>query len=135
MRVVVVMLIMTLVPVVLAVLPASVLAVNPMMPAPHVPRSPNHFIVVVPIARAMVVEWFVANLDLDIRSNGGRNNNARRNNGSEQKFVFNHCTIDSGAPRSKHGFISKESGPAYARGYGAAWKRKTESGKGRVEFR
>src|ERR1700680_4078748 len=100
------MVITTIVRFVLAMLPASVLAVNPMVPALHVPRSPNHFIVVVPIARAMVVEWFVANLDLDaIRSNGGRNKNARRNNGSEQKFVFNHCTIDSGAHPSKHGFI------------------------------
>jgi hypothetical protein len=111
MGLVVTMIVMTLVPVVLAVLPASVLAVNPMVPALHVPRGPNHFIVVVPIACAMVVEWFVANLDLDaIRSNGGRNKNARRNNGSEQKFVFNHCTTDSGAHPSKHGFISKESG-------------------------
>ena len=108
---VIAMIVMTLVSVVLAVLSADILAVNPMVPALHVPRGPNHFIVVVPIALAMVVEWSVANLDLDaIRSNGGRNKNARGNNGSEQKFVFNHCTTDSGAPPSKHGFISKESG-------------------------
>ena len=109
MGLVVVMLFVTLVPLVLAVLPAGVLAVNPMVPALHVPRGPNHFIVVVPIAVAMVVKLFVANLDLDaIRSNSGRNKKARRNNGSEQKFVFNHCATDSGAHRSKHGFISKE---------------------------
>ena len=118
---VVVMIVMALVRVVLAVLPASVLAVNPMIPAVHVPGSPNHFIVVVPIARAMVVEWFVANLDLDIRSNGGRNKNARRNNGSEQKFTFGHCIIDSGAHRSKHGFISKESGKKLRRGEVEMW--------------
>jgi hypothetical protein len=96
-----------------AVFPANILAVNPMVPARHVARDPDHFIVIVPIALAMVVEWSVANLDLDaIRSNGGRNKNARRNNDSEQKFVFNHCTTDSGAHPSKHGFISKESGKA-----------------------
>jgi hypothetical protein len=112
MRFVVVSIIMPIVMavrVVLAVLPASVLAVNPMMAGAHVPGSPNHFIVVVPIAVAMVVKLLVANLDFDaIRSNSGRNKNARRNNGSEQKFVFNHCTTDSGAPHRKHGFISKE---------------------------
>ena len=47
-----------------AVFPADVLAVNPMMPeARHVARDPNHFIVAVPIARAMAIEWPVANLD------------------------------------------------------------------------
>ena len=80
--------------VVAAVLPASVLAVNPMVTGSHVPGSPNHFIVVVPIAVAMVVKLLVANLDLDaIRSNGGWNKNARGNKGCEQKFVFDHCAI------------------------------------------
>jgi hypothetical protein len=91
-----------------AVFPAEVMAVNPMMPeARHVPRDPNHFIVARPIALTMVVEWPVANLDFDaIRSNSGRKKNTRRNNGNEQKFVFNHYTTDSGAHRSGHGFIS-----------------------------
>jgi hypothetical protein len=93
MRLVVVSIIMA-VRVVLAVLPASVLAVNPVMAWSHVPGSPNHFIVVVPIAVAMVMKLLVANLDLDaIRSNGGWNKNARGNKGCEQKFVFDHCAI------------------------------------------
>ena len=55
---------MTSIPVVLTVFPTDVLAVNPMMPeARHMARDPNHFIVAVPIARAMRVEWSVANLD------------------------------------------------------------------------
>jgi hypothetical protein len=82
--------------VVVAAFPADVMAVNPMMPeARHVARDPNHCIVSVPIARAMVVEWPVANLDFDAsRSNSGGNKNTRRNNGDEQKLVFNHCTTD-----------------------------------------
>jgi hypothetical protein len=56
--------VVTSIPVVLAVFTADVLAVNPMMPeARHVARDPDHFIVAVPIARAMVVERPVANLD------------------------------------------------------------------------
>ena len=55
---------MTPVPIVMAAFSADVLTVNPMMPeARHVAWDPNHFIVAVPIARAMVVEWPVANLD------------------------------------------------------------------------
>ena len=50
------------IPVMLAVFPADVPAVNPMMPL-VVARDPDHFIVAVPIARAMVVERPVADLD------------------------------------------------------------------------
>jgi hypothetical protein len=53
---------MTVLPVVPTVFPADVLAVNPIMPL-FVARDPYHFIVAVPIAGAMVVEWPVANLD------------------------------------------------------------------------
>ena len=89
---IVVSIIMTAVPVVLAMFPTDVMAVNPMMPPlRHVARDPDHFIVAIPIARAMVVEWPVANLDLNaIRSNSGGEKNTRRNNGDEQKFVSNH---------------------------------------------
>jgi hypothetical protein len=56
--------VMTSIPVVLAMFPANVLAVDPMMPgARHMARDPNHFVVAVPIARTMVVEGPVANLD------------------------------------------------------------------------
>ena len=79
------------IPIVPAMFSADIVAVNPTMPTRHVARDPNHFIVVRPIARAMVVEWPVANLDFEtIRSNSGRNKNTRRNKGDEQKFVFNH---------------------------------------------
>lgn len=45
----------------------------------------------------MAVEWPVANLDLNaIRSNSSRKKNTRRNNGDEQKFVFNHYITDHG---------------------------------------
>lgn len=56
------LIIMAVLPVVLAVFPADVPAVSPMMPL-VVARDPDHFIVAVPIARAMVVERPVANLD------------------------------------------------------------------------
>ena len=59
----VVPIIITAVPVVLAVFPADadVLAVDPMIPtARHVSPDPNHFVAAVPIARAMVVVWLVA---------------------------------------------------------------------------
>jgi hypothetical protein len=52
--------IMTVLPVVAALFPSDVLAMNPMMPL-AVARDPDHFIVAVPLARAMVVEWPVAN--------------------------------------------------------------------------
>ena len=55
--------IITVLPVVPTLFAANVLAVDPMPVARHVARDPNHFIVVVPIARAMVVERPVANLD------------------------------------------------------------------------
>lgn len=86
---------MAAVPALLAVFPADVMAVDPMMPeARHMSRDPNHFIVVGPIPRAMAVEWPVANLDFDaIRSNSGRNKNTRANNGNEQKFVVNHVPL------------------------------------------
>jgi hypothetical protein len=88
--------IMTILPVVPALFPADVLAMNPMMPL-AVARDPDHFIVAVPIACAMIVEWPVANLDLNaICSNSGRKKNTRRNNGDEQKFVFNHYVTDHG---------------------------------------
>ena len=84
---------MTVLPVVPALFPADVLAMNPMMPL-AVARCPDHFIVAVPIACAMVVEWPVANLDLNaIRSNSGGKKNTRRNNGDEQKFVSNHQLV------------------------------------------
>jgi hypothetical protein len=73
-----------------ALFPSDVLAMNPMVPL-AVARDPDHFIVAVPIARAVVVEWPVANLDLNaIRSNNSGKKNTRRNNGDEQKFVSNH---------------------------------------------
>ena len=90
------MIIMLAVQVVVVVFPADVMAVDPVMPdARHVARDPNHFIAAAPIARAMVVIWPVANLDFDAsRSNSGGKKNIRRNNGDEQKFVFNHHTTD-----------------------------------------
>jgi len=60
---VVLLIIMTVLPVVPALFAADILAVNPVPVARHVARDPNHFIVAVPIARAMRVEWPVANLD------------------------------------------------------------------------
>ena len=45
-----------------AMFPAIVLAVNPMMPL-VVAREPHHFVIARPIARAMVVEWPVTDLD------------------------------------------------------------------------
>jgi len=82
--------IMTVLPVVPALFPADVLAMNPMMPLAVAP-DPDHFIVAVPIARAMVVGWPVANPNLNpIRSNSGGKKNTRRNNDDEQKFVSNH---------------------------------------------
>ena len=69
---IVLLIIMAVLPVVPAVFPADVLAVNPMIPL-AVARDPDHFIVVVPIARAMAVKWPVADLDCDaLRSNSGR---------------------------------------------------------------
>ena len=59
---IVLLIIMTVLPVVPAVFPADVLPVHPMMPL-VVARDPQHFIVAVPIAGAMVVEWPVANLN------------------------------------------------------------------------
>jgi len=56
--------IMTSIPFMLAAFSAHVLAVNPMVTeARHMARDPDHFIVAVPIARAMVVKRPVANLD------------------------------------------------------------------------
>ena len=69
----VLLIIMAVLPVEPAVFPADILAVNPVPVARHVTRDPDHFIVVVPIARAVVVEWPVADLDCDaLRSNSGR---------------------------------------------------------------
>ena len=59
---IVLLIIMTVLPVVPALFPADVLAVNPVMPL-GVARDPHHFIVAGPIAGAMVVEWPVADLD------------------------------------------------------------------------
>ena len=60
--IVVAMIILTDLLVVPAMFPAVVLAVNPMMPL-VVTWEPHHFIVARPIARAMVVEWPVTDLD------------------------------------------------------------------------
>jgi len=61
---IILLIIMTSIPFVLTVFPTDVLAVNPMMPETrHVARDPNHFVVALPIARTMVVERPVANLD------------------------------------------------------------------------
>ena len=56
--------VMAPVPIVLAAFSAHILPVNPMVTgARHMARDPDHFIIAVPIARAMVIEWPVANLD------------------------------------------------------------------------
>jgi hypothetical protein len=61
---VIMLIVMTPVPIVLAAFSAHVLAVNPMVTkARHMARDPDHFIVAVPIARAMVIKRPVANLD------------------------------------------------------------------------
>ena len=59
---IVLLIIMTVLPIVPALFPAHVFAVNPMIPL-AVARDPDHFIVAVPITSAMAVEWLVANLD------------------------------------------------------------------------
>jgi hypothetical protein len=87
---------MMAVPFVPPVFAADVLTVNPMVSEMrHVAGDPDHFIVAVPIALAMVIERPVADLDFNaVRSNSGRNKNARHQNRSEQKFVFNHPATD-----------------------------------------
>jgi hypothetical protein len=90
-----------------AVLPADVMAVNPMVPVSHMAWSPSHFIVARPIARAMVVEWPVVNLDFDaLRSNSGWKKETHRNNSDEQKFVFNHTRLIRAHP-SRHVGLSR----------------------------
>lgn len=89
MIVIVVMIVMAII--VVAVLAADVMTMDPMVAVSHMAWSPCHFIVARPIARAMIVEWPVANLDFDpLRSNGGGKKDARRNNGDEKKFVYSH---------------------------------------------
>ena len=59
--------------------------------------DPNHFVIAVPIPSAVVlmIEWPVADLDLNPdRWNGGRHKDARGKNGEKQKFVSNHNSID-----------------------------------------
>lgn len=84
------------VPIVAAMFSADIMAVNPMVPkAGHVAGYPDHFVFTTPIARAMIIKWAVANFDLDaIGSNSCRDQNARRQNGQEQKFVFRHAVTD-----------------------------------------
>ena len=63
----------------------------------------------------MVVEWPVANLDFDaLRSNRGGKKDARRNNGNEQKFVFNHTPLIR-ARASRHMGLSRTAGRARSR--------------------
>lgn len=86
---------MMTVPVVPAVFPADVMAVNPTMSVRYVAGHPNHFVVARPIPRAMIVKWPVANLDFDaLRSNSGRQKDAGRNDSDEKKFVFDHYPND-----------------------------------------
>ena len=94
--VVVLTIIMSSIPVVAAAFAAHVLTVDPMMSVVrHVAWDPNHFIVAGPIARAMVIKWSVADLDRDaLCSHSDWSDNARCNNGGEQKFVFNHPPTD-----------------------------------------
>jgi hypothetical protein len=85
------MIVIVVVIIVVAVLAADVMTMDPMVAVSHMAWSPCHFIVARPIARAMIVEWPVANLDFDpLRSNSGGKQDARRNNGDEKKFVCSH---------------------------------------------
>jgi hypothetical protein len=79
---IVVSIIMTAIPITMtAVLPADIMAVNPTMPkARPMAWHPHHFIVAVPVTRAMGVVRPVASFDYNaIRSNSGGNKNTRRN--------------------------------------------------------
>jgi hypothetical protein len=91
--VVIIVIIVVIIMVVVAVLAADVMTMDPVMAVSHMTWNPGHFIVARPIARAMAVVWPVANLDFDpLRSNSGGKKETHRNNGDEQKFVFNHNT-------------------------------------------
>ena len=91
---IIVSVIMTPAPVVSTVFPANIMAVNPMMPkARRMAWHPHHFILAIPITRAMGVVWPVASFDYDaIRSNNGWKNDTCRNHNDKQKFVFDHYT-------------------------------------------
>jgi hypothetical protein len=89
------MVIMMAIAFVLAVFAADVMTVHPMIPVGHVAGDPNHLVITVPIAWAMAVIRPVADLDINADcSNSGRNENARHQNGGEQKFAFNHPPTD-----------------------------------------
>ena len=78
------MIVIVVVIIVVAVLAADVMTMDPMVAVSHMAWSPCHFIVARPIARAMIVEWPVANLDFEaLRSNSGRKKDTRHNNGDE----------------------------------------------------
>jgi hypothetical protein len=84
--VVVVMIVIVIIALIIVttVLPADVMAVDPMVPLSHVAWNPGHFIVALPIARAMAVEWLVANFDANsLRLNGGPESKTRSGNRHE----------------------------------------------------
>ena len=72
-------------PIKVAMFPANVLAVNPMMPeARDMPRNPVHFITAVPVTFAMAVKRTVADLNLNaIGPNGRRDQKTRSDDGRE----------------------------------------------------
>ncbi|HTE93706.1 MAG TPA: hypothetical protein VK678_09380 [Bradyrhizobium sp.] len=77
-------------------LAADVVAVNPLSAVVGpVARDPNHFPVARPIAGTMAVIRPIAYLNAEtLRTNRAcRNKNAGRNQGDEQKFVFNHTWL------------------------------------------
>jgi hypothetical protein len=80
--------------------PADVMAVDP-LPAVVGPmaRDPNHFPIACPIAGTMAVIGPIAYLNAKtLRANRAcRNKNAGRNQGDEQKFVFNHTPFNRSA--------------------------------------
>ena len=92
-----------------AMFAATIVAVDPMMSVlGPMAGLPNHFEVIFPETRAMIVEWPVTQFDPNsFRLNGGPESNARDGNRHEEQYFLDH-TFDSFREGRKDGSIDSD---------------------------
>jgi hypothetical protein len=92
-----------------AMFAATIVAVDPMMSVLRpMAGLPNHFEVVIPVTRAMTVEWPVTQFDAEFRPlQSGPESNARDGNRHEEQYFLDH-TFDSFREGRKDGSIDSD---------------------------
>ena len=123
---------------------ATVMAVDPMVSVlGPMAGLPNHFVIVFPVTRAMVVKWPVTDFDPKaFRLEGGPESKARSGDRHEQQYFLNHTCDSRGEGALRAGYSLFVIGGGAARRVICYWllvirggARRTQSRKWKGEIR